>query len=127
MLQSSTGKSTPGNVTSAADGFYQHSRLPTGRGKAVAAVQNSLNAVAHALENGITIQKERLVATSVSNPDRQLAFTLDTGLGVAGQKLPKSEKGIDEDPSLLLNTDVCAAEADMVEEWLQPEEDQAGR
>ena len=97
--------------------------LPTARFKstqtAVAytsvAVQNSLNAVAQALEEGMAIQKLHLVATTDADPDRQMEFTLDAGLAVSGLKLPKPEKGAEEDATFLVNADVCAAVADMVE------------
>ncbi len=83
--------------------------------KAAVAVQNSLNAVAQALEEGMAIQKLHLVATSDADPDRQLEFTLDAGLAVSGLKLPKAEKGAEEDATFLVNADLCAAVADMVE------------
>lgn len=83
--------------------------------KAAVAVQNSLNAVAQALEEGMAIQKLHLVATSDADPDRQLEFTLDAGLAVSGLKLPKAEKGAEEDATFLVNADACAAVADMVE------------
>lgn len=83
--------------------------------KAAVAVQNSLNAVAQALEEGMAIQKLHLVATSDADSDRQLEFTLDAGLAVPGLKLPKAEKGAEEDATFLLNADVCTAVADMVE------------
>ena len=83
--------------------------------KAAVAVQNSLNAVAQALEEGMAIQKLHLVATSDADPDRQLEFTLDAGLAVSGLKLPKAEKGAEEDATFLVNADLCAALADMVE------------
>ncbi len=83
--------------------------------KAAVAVQNSLNAVAQALEEGMAIQKLHLVATSDADPDRQLEFTLDAGLAVSGLKLPKAEKGAEEDATFLVNADVCTAVADMVE------------
>ena len=40
---------------------------------------------------------------------------LDAGLAVSGLKLPKAEKGAEEDATFLVNADVCAAVADMVE------------
>ena len=82
--------------------------------KAAVAVQNSLNAVAQALEEGMAIQKLHLVATSDADPDRQLEFTLDAGLAVSGLKLPKPEKGAEDDATFLVNADACAAVADMV-------------
>lgn len=83
--------------------------------KAAVAVQNSLNAVAQALEEGMAIQKLHLVATSDADPDRQLEFTLDAGLAVSGLKLPKAEKGTEDDATFLVNVDACTAVADMVE------------
>ena len=83
--------------------------------KSAVAVQNSLNAVAQALEEGMVIQKLHLVATSDADPDRQLEFTLDAGLAVSGLKLPKAEKGAEEDATFLLNADICSRVADMVE------------
>lgn len=83
--------------------------------KSAVAVQNSLNAVAQALEEGMVIQKLHLVATSDADPDRQLEFTLDAGLAVSGLKLPKAEKGAEENATFLVNANVCATVADMVE------------
>ena len=83
--------------------------------KSAVAVQNSLNAVAQALEEGMAIQKLHLVATSDADSDWQLEFTLDAGLAVSGLKLPKAEKGAEEDATFLVNADVCTAVADMVE------------
>lgn len=83
--------------------------------KSAVAVQNSLNAVAQALEEGMTIQKLHLVATSASEPDWQVDFTLDASLAVSGLRLPKAEKGAGEDATFLLNADICSRVADMVE------------
>ena len=83
--------------------------------KAAVAVQNNLNAVTQALEEGMAIQKLHLIATSGADPNRQLEFTLDAGLAVSGLKLPKAEKGAEEDATFLVNADVCTAVADMVE------------
>ena len=64
-----------------------------------------------------SIQKLHLVATSDADPDRQLEFTLDAGLAVSSLKLPKAEKGAEEDATLLINADadICSRVADMVE------------
>lgn len=51
--------------------------------KAAVAVQNSMSAVAHALEDGMAIKKLHLVATSEVDPGRQIEFTLDAGLAVS--------------------------------------------
>ncbi len=80
-----------------------------------AAVQNSLNAVAQALEEGMAIQKLHLVATSDADPDRQMEFTLDAGLAVSGLKLPKAERGAEEDATFFVNAIICTRVADMVE------------
>lgn len=83
--------------------------------KSAVAVQNSLNAVAQALEEGMTIQKLHLVATSASEPDWQVDFTLDAALAVSGLRLPKAEKGAGEDATFIINADICSKVADMVE------------
>lgn len=83
--------------------------------KSAVAVQNSLNAVAQALDDGMAIQKLHLVATSANDPDWQMEFSLDAALAVSGLRLPKAEKGMDEDATFLLNADVCSQMADMVE------------
>ena len=83
--------------------------------KAAVAVQNSLNAVAQALEEGMAIQKLHLVATSASEPDWQVDFTLDASLPVSGLRFPKAEKGMEEDATFLLNADICSRVADMIE------------
>ena len=83
--------------------------------KAAVDVQSCLSAVAQALEDGMAIQKLHLVATPDADPDRQLEFMLDAGLAVSGLKLPKTEKGADEDARFLVNAEVCAAVVDMVE------------
>lgn len=83
--------------------------------KSAVAVQNSLNAVAQALGEGMAIQKLHLVATSDADPEKQMEFTLDAGLAVSGLKLPKTEKGAEEDATFLVNTDICSRVADIVE------------
>ena len=83
--------------------------------KSAVAVQNSLNAVAQALDEGMAIQRLHLVATSAADPDWQTDFSLDTALAVSGLRLPKAEKGMDEDATFLLNVDVCSIVADLVE------------
>ena len=82
--------------------------------KSAVAVQNNLNAVAQALEEGMSIQKLHLVATSASEPDWQVEFTLDASLTVFGMRFPKAEKGMKEDATFLLNADICSRVADMI-------------
>ena len=83
--------------------------------KSAVAVQNSLNAVTQALEEGMAIQKLHLVATSANEPDWQVDFTLDASLTVSGPRLHKAEKDAGEDATFLLNADICSRVADMVE------------
>lgn len=83
--------------------------------KSAVAVQNSLNAVAQALDEGMAIQKLHLVATSAADSDWQTDFSLDAALAVSGLGLPKAEKGMDEDATFLLNADACSIVADLVE------------
>ena len=85
--------------------------------KSVVAVQNSLNAVAQTLEEGMTIQKLHLVVTSVSEPDWQVDFTLDSALTISGLRHPKAEKGAEEDATFLVNADACTAVADRSKLW----------
>ena len=54
----------------ASDGFRRLAASEQAEEKSAAAVQNSLNAVAQALEEGMVIQKLHLVATSDADPDR---------------------------------------------------------
>lgn len=84
--------------------------------KSAVAVQNSLNAVAQALGEGMAIHKLHLVATSGSDPDWQVDFSLDAALAISGLRLPKAEKGMDEDATYLLNAGICYIVADLVEE-----------
>lgn len=55
------------------------------------------------------------MVTSDADSDRQLEFTLDAGLEVSRLKLPKAEKGAEEDATFLVKADACAAVTDMVE------------
>lgn len=83
--------------------------------KSAVAVQNSLNAVAQALEEGMAIQKLHLVATSTDDPDWQTEFSPDAALVVSSLRLPKAEKGTGEDATFVINADICSQVADMVE------------
>ena len=83
--------------------------------KSAVAVQNSLNAVAQALDEGMAIQKLHLVGTSAAAPDWQTDFSLDAALAVSGLRLPKAERGMDEGATFLLNADTCSIVADLVE------------
>lgn len=60
--------------------------------KAAVAVQNSLNAVAQVLDEGMAIQKLNLVATSGNDADWKVEFLLDTMLIVSGLRLAQTGK-----------------------------------
>ena len=83
--------------------------------KALVAVQNNLNAVASALDEGLKVQKLRLVVTDAMRPDFQLDFSVDTNLSVSGLRLPKAEKGADPEAEFLLKADVCSNVASIIE------------
>ncbi|MBQ4132967.1 MAG: recombination-associated protein RdgC [Desulfovibrionaceae bacterium] len=83
--------------------------------KALVSVQNNLNAILSALDEGLNIQKLRIAATSDVNPDLNLDFTLDAGLAVSGLRLPKADKDADQDAEFSLLTSVCSNVADLVE------------
>lgn len=75
--------------------------------KALVSVQNNLNAIISALDEGLNIQKLRLVASADDNPDCSLDFTLDASLGISGLRLPKADKDADQDAEFMLKTDTC--------------------
>ena len=79
------------------------------------AVQNSLPAVASALDEGMKIKKLRIVASCEKEPDLLIDFALDDSLAVSGLKLPKAEKGSEADAEFLLKTDICSKVASIVE------------
>lgn len=83
--------------------------------KSSVAVQNNLNAVTHALEDGMSIKKLHLVASTDDAPDWQVEFTLDGALTVSGLRLPKPGKDAEADATFLLNADTCSRVADVVE------------
>ena len=63
----------------------------------------------------MVVQKLYLAATSDADPDRQMEFTLDVAGAVSGLKLPKAEKGAEQDATFLVNADSCSQVADIVE------------
>ncbi len=83
--------------------------------KALIAVQNNLHAVASALDEGLKIQKLRIVATAGDRPDLQFDFTLDAALAVSGLLLPRSEKGASRLDDYFLKSESCARVATTVE------------
>ena len=83
--------------------------------KALIAVQNNLHAVASALDEGLKIQKLRIVATASDRPDLQFDFTLDAALSVSGLLLPKSEKGASQLDDYFLKSESCVRVATILE------------
>lgn len=83
--------------------------------KAQIAVQNNLQAVTAALDDGLKIQKLRVVATAKSQPDLQLDFTVDAALSVSGLLLPKSEKGASPFDDFFLKSESCVRVANILE------------
>lgn len=82
--------------------------------KAVAAVNNP-EAIADALNQGLTISKIGLVATNTADEENQIYFSLDTNLNVSGLRLPKAEKGAHKEAVFLINADICASVGEIVE------------
>ncbi len=82
--------------------------------KSSVAVQNNTTAASTALADGLAIKKIQLVATTDALPDTPLDFSLDTNLAVSGLKLPKPEKGAEEDAAFIINADLCGLVARMV-------------
>lgn len=85
-------------------------------------VQNNAEAVDQALDDGLAIHKTSLFALradltpeEIENEDSAINFTLDANLVVSGLRFPKAEKGSDQEATFLINADVCASVADMVE------------
>lgn len=83
--------------------------------KALIAVQNNLHAVSQALDEGLKIQKLRLVATPTDQPDLRLDFSVDAALSVSGLILPKSEKGAEQIDDYFLKLDSYVSVAAILE------------
>lgn len=83
--------------------------------KSAVAVMNKPEAVAQALADGLMIRKMGLVASRNEEDENQLFFTLDSGLVVSGLRLPKPDKDDEEDATFLINAEICATTADIVE------------
>lgn len=82
--------------------------------KSAVAVQNNSGAVSEALSQGMEINRIGLVATR-KDSEIELNFTLASDLKISRLFLPKPEKGTDIDATFLINCEICASIADMVE------------
>ncbi|MBQ9536899.1 MAG: recombination-associated protein RdgC [Desulfovibrionaceae bacterium] len=83
--------------------------------KSQVTVQNDVNAVAAALQEGLVPNKLHLQAILDEDTDVQLDFVLGTDLSVSKLKLPKPEKDASQDAVLLVNADLCAKVAAFVQ------------
>lgn len=77
------------------------------------AVQNSQDAVAQALTNGLAIDRMSFAARE-DGTEEEWKFTLNTDLAVSGLRLPKPEKGAEMSATFLINATRCAKTADVV-------------
>lgn len=85
--------------------------------KSLVTVQNNLSAVLSALDEGMILQKVRLLITNLKKDEECIHdFTLDTNFTVSGLKLPKALSSDEEDADLFLKMDACAEVADFVSE-----------
>lgn len=80
------------------------------------AVQNNPAAVSEALVKGLAIKRISLVATNQANPDWELRFAITDDLRVSSLRMPKAEKGAEEEAVFIMNASVCADVADIAQE-----------
>ncbi len=83
--------------------------------KSAIAVRNSPDAVSDGLSQGLAIKRMGIIATNTENEDDELQFTLDSSLAVSGLKFPRAEKGMDEEATFLINAEICASVAALVD------------
>lgn len=79
------------------------------------AVQNNAEAVSEALVKGLAIKRISLIATNPANPDWELHFAITDDLRISSLRMPKAEKGAEEDAAFILNASVCADVADIAQ------------
>lgn len=77
-------------------------------------VQNGDEFITMALSGNMTITKLGLILTKEGS-NEEIVFTLDEKLAVSGLKLPKADNDCDPDASFLINADIIATVADVVE------------
>lgn len=87
--------------------------LDDGAEKSAIAIQNSLESVTEALNQGLAINRISLVATRPDS-DEELHFTVATNLQIYGLRLPKPEKDMEDDASFLINAHICANVAGII-------------
>lgn len=87
---------------------------PQSEQKQSVAVQNSQDAVAQALTNGMSIDKMAFLARE-NGTEEEWQFTLNSELLVSGLRFPKPEKGADLDATFLINAERVSKTADIIE------------
>lgn len=80
------------------------------------AVQNNPDAVNEALGKGLAIKRISLVAESAENADLELRFSINDDLRISGLRLPRAEKGAEEEAVFIVNASICGDAADIAQE-----------
>lgn len=110
-IQNNNGMQLPGwDVQSLGTALLRG--LEDGNPKSIS-VQNSLEAVAEALKSDMTLLKLGMICTHQDL--HQLEFIADTQMGITGLRLPKPEKGAEQEATFLINASLCADAADIME------------
>lgn len=79
-------------------------------------VQNSLETVVEALKQEMLLLRLGMIATDSQNPERQIEFVADAQMTIMSLRLPKAEKGAEEEATFLINADICSRTAEIMEE-----------
>lgn len=82
-------------------------------------VLNNPQAVSEALGRGFTINKMSMAATDNNNEENQIFFCVDDKLQVNSVHFPKKDKSADEDAVFLINAQICADTAQMLEDLIE--------
>ena len=85
--------------------------------KSVVAAENNGEAVSRALTQGMSISRMGLVAT---RDEEETAFTLADDLKISRLKLPKREKGDEQEATFLINCEICARVDEIIETAARP-------
>lgn len=89
------------------------SLVSAGEDKSAIAAQNNAAAIEKGLTDGLAITK---ISMEASRDEESLFFSLNEDLYVTGLRLPKPERGSDQEATFLINAEICATVADIVEE-----------
>lgn len=80
--------------------------------KSAVTAENNSEAVSRALNQGMSIAKMGLAAT---RDEDEILFTLDNDLKVSRLKLPKAEKGAEQEATFLINAEICGKVDEIIE------------